>query len=36
MACKLPTVPEEQPQNSAWNYSELELMSSGSNLQVII
>ncbi|XP_063902897.1 MLX-interacting protein isoform X3 [Zophobas morio] len=34
MTCKLPTVPEEQAQNAAWNYSELDLISSGSNLQV--
>jgi MAX-like protein X len=36
MTCKLPTVPEEQTSNTTWNYSELDLMPSGSNLQVII
>ncbi|KAJ3633872.1 hypothetical protein MTP99_010791 [Tenebrio molitor] len=34
MTCKLPTVPEEQTSNTTWNYSELDLMPSGSNLQM--
>ncbi|XP_044267723.1 uncharacterized protein LOC123013335 isoform X2 [Tribolium madens] len=34
MSCKLPTVPEEQTQNTTWNYSELDLMQSSSNLQM--
>lgn len=34
MTCKLPTVPEEQTQNTGWNYSELDLISSAANIPV--
>lgn len=41
MAYKLPTVPEEQLQNTNWNYSYLEFLAStstatGNNLQVCV
>ncbi|RZC37508.1 HLH domain containing protein, partial [Asbolus verrucosus] len=35
ISCKLPTVPEEQAHNAAtWSYPDLDLMASGSNLQM--
>ncbi|XP_008200427.3 carbohydrate-responsive element-binding protein isoform X2 [Tribolium castaneum] len=35
MTCKLPTVPEEQTQNTTtWSYPELDLMQSSPNLQM--